>query len=158
MTNSTRFTLAKTSVLVAGIVGALALTGCSDSHTSGTASGSLDDLKYHASVRSVAAKTHKETKREKQTKRVCSGTGAKRTCKTVDDGYKTVTVTVTDKPGKPGKPAMYCVELDNVNGKADDDDQWFEVSASTYTQWTGKTEGTKVKKMRYDRKLSSCSR
>lgn len=155
MNDSTRFTLAKTSVIVAGIAGILSLTGCSSEQS--TVSGRLDDTKYVKSVKAVPAETHTETRREK-TKKSCTGTGVKRECKTVDDGYKTVTVTVTDKPGRAWKSGMYCVELDDVNGQRSNDDQWYAVSASTYHKWADKEEGVKVKSMPYDRELHSCKR
>jgi hypothetical protein len=132
------------------------MTACESS--GGTISGRLDETKYVKAVKAVPAQTHKETRREKKTKQSCSGTGTKRTCKTVDDGYRTVIVTVTDKPGKPAKSALYCVELDHADNDTTQNDQWFEVDAQTYHKWSGKAEGTKVKKMAYTRTLTSCTR
>jgi len=154
MNDSTRFTLAKFTVVAATFTGLVALTACESG--GGTVSGRLDDVKYVKPVKSVPAVTHKETRRERQTRQVCTGTGTERTCKTVDDGFKTRTVTVVDKPGKPGKPAMYCVELDAVGNDTTENDRWFKVSSSTYRQWADKEEGVKVSKMPYERELNSC--
>lgn len=159
MNDTTRFLAAKTAVFTAGIAGALALTACSGGGTS-TVSGRLDDTKYVKSVKAIPAKTHKETRKEPKNKRECSRyqKGVCKSYRTVSDGFRTVTVTVTDKPGSSGKAAKYCVELDDVNGHNDQDDQWYEVSWSTYQKWSGKDEGVKVKKMEYQRSLSSCTR
>jgi hypothetical protein len=139
-------------VRTAGVVGVSALAllvGCSSETPK--ASGLVDgDTKYTAAVDAVAAKTHKVSEQEKKTKRVCSGSGTKRRCSTVSDGFKTVTSTVTDKPGKPYKAAKYCVQLDNVNGHKDDDDVWYNVSGTTYTAYKLKSEGNEIKDMEYN--------
>lgn len=139
----------KARMAVVGLgIGALVLTGCGETPK---ASGSFDETKYKASVKAVAAVTHKVSKQEAKTKRSCTGTGTKRRCSDVPDGFKTVTSTVTDKPGKPGKSAKYCVELDNV-GSQDNDDVWFNVSHSTYLKHFGKDEGASIKDMEYNHK------
>lgn len=156
MQTSTRFTLAHVGLATATAAGLFALTACSGGAPSKTY-GNLDDVKYIRSVRAVPAKTHTVTKHEKKTKTVCIGTGYKKSCSTKSDGYRTVRTTVTDKPGKPGKSAVYCVELDNVGGDSHNDDQWFEVSSSTYYRWASKPEGTTVKNLAYYSAVTRCS-
>lgn len=96
-------------------------------------SGSRDDVKYKAPVKEASHK-------EKKTKRVCSlrVAGKCKSYKTVPDGWKKVV-------DKPGKPALYCVELDNVNGSAKDDDVWYTVTAGTYHKAVAKAEGEALK-------------
>jgi hypothetical protein len=151
MSQKNLFVLAVGSIAVSALV-----VGCSSDPSK--VSGTFDEVAYVKSVEAVKAKTHQETKQVKKTKRVCSGSGTKRRCSDVFDGYKTETKTVTDKPGKPGKPAMYCVELDNVNDTPEDDDQWYLVSWSTYSKWENKAEGAAVTDMEYSRSLVSCKR
>ncbi len=147
-------------VLAAGVIGgALLLTGCGGGTS--TVSGNLDDVKWVPSVKAVPAVTHKTHKTETKYKNVCVAKNKAGRCtrsSRVKDGTKTVTVTVTDKPAKPSKSAMYCVELDNVNGKRTHDDQWYLVSWSTYSKWSDESEGTKVRKMEYQRSLLKCKR
>jgi len=160
MNDSKRFGAAYSAIVITAIGGVL-LTACGGA-SGGKVSGDLDDVKYLHSVRAVPARTHVETKHKKKTRRSCTGTGTgtgkKKHCSNVFDGYKTVHVTVTDKPGKPGQSAMYCVELDNVNGKKSNDDQWYAVSWQTYSKWENEDEGAKVKKMAYLRSLHKCKR
>lgn len=142
----------KIALVVLTAVGGLVLTGCGEDPK---ASGLLDEVKYVKSVKAVPAKTHVET--QPKTKRVCIAKNKKGVCTSYADRPDgTARVAVTDKPAKPGKSALYCVELDNVNGDRDDDDQWFAVSWETYSSWEGKNEGTKVTDMKYSRKLSAC--
>jgi hypothetical protein len=141
-------------VRTAGVVGVSALAllvGCSSETPK--ASGLVDgDTKHTAAVKAVAAKTHKTSKQEQKYKKECTRR-VKGKCKAtvkVPDGFKTVTVTVTDKPGKPYKAAKYCVQLDNVNGHKDDDDVWYNVSGTTYTAYKLKSEGNEIKDMEYN--------
>lgn len=142
MTNRTATALA---TLIAGM---LVLTGCSDA--GGKVSGNRDDVKHKSAVAEVS-----HTKQVKKTKktRTCSGTGKKKRCSTSSrsNGYKSVKVV-----DKPGKPALYCVELDNVNGKPTRDDRWYEVTSSVYYKMASKNEGAKVTKMKY--LTTGCSR
>ena len=152
-----RFPLAHTALATVTVAGLVALTACSSSNNlDHITSGHLDDTKYVASQKAVPAKTHTKTGTVAKTKKVCVGIGYKKTCTEKKDGTRTVTVTVTDKPGKPGKPAMYCVELDGVGGDVDLNDQWYEVSWKTYSKWQGKDEGTPVDALEFKRELSSC--
>lgn len=120
------------------LVGSIALTACGGGGSS-TVDGLRDDLKTKSAVKEVS---HYETK--KKTKQVCTGTGTKRRCRTVPDGTRRVKVV-----DKAGKPALYCVELDDVNGSTKDDDVWYTVTLATYTKAAAKDEGDKVKKMSY---------
>ena len=91
-------------------------------------SGLMDEVKVIKSVKSVPARTVPTTK------------------------------VVTDDPGKPGKSAVYCVELDDVNGKPDSDDRWFVVPEGVYRDHADKGEGAKVVDMEYLRETPRCSR
>lgn len=132
---------------IAGTTAALALTltGCfGGDDEGGKASGLRDDVKHTAYKAGKPAKTH--TKTTTGTKRQCTGTGTKRVCTTVPD---VKTETVTDRPAVPAKPAKWCVELDDVNGNQDDDDQWFTVTSGVYADQVTKNEGAKVTDMKY---------
>lgn len=154
-----RFTLAHAALAAVTVSGLVALTACSaDNNLDHITSGHLDDTKYVKSEKAVKAKTRTISKRVEKTRKVCVGVGYKKTCTDKRDGTKTVTVTVTDKPGKPFRPAMYCVELDGIGGDADVNDQWYQVSWETYSKWQGKDEGTPVDAMEFVRELSSCKR
>lgn len=150
-----RFPAAYAGLTVVTVLG-LTLTACG----AGTVkvSGTLDDVKYLRSVRAVPAHTHTVTRVEKKTKKVCTGKGLKKKCSTKPDGTKKVRTTVTDHPGKAAKSAMYCVELDNVNGNKDHDDRWYEVSWKTYSKWENEVEGSRVNSMPYVRSLHKCHR
>lgn len=160
MKDAIRFTGAYAAVATVTAMGIFALTGCSSSDPAKT-SGLLDDVKYVKAVKPVKAKTHQGTTTQDVTERYCKVKKKNGTCKTWGTrktGTKTVNVTVTDAPYKPGKPAMWCVELDNVKGDKDADDQWYEVSWKTYSKWENEIEGTKVTDMEYSRSLNSCKR
>lgn len=96
-------------------------------------SGLRDDLKHVAAVKEVSHQ-------EKKTKRVCAlkVAGKCKSYKTVPNGTKKVV-------DKAGKPALYCVELDDVNGSTKDDDVWYTVSAVTYLSAAGMAEGERIK-------------
>lgn len=155
MTDNTRFTLAHVGLATVTVAGLFAVTACG-AGTPSTTHGNLDDVKYVHSIPSVPAVTHVKTEQKLKKKTVCIGTGYKKSCSTRNDGYTTVRTTVTDKPGKPGRAAVYCVELDNVGGDTNNDDQWFEVSGPTYYHWLGKPEGTRVKKLPYYSAVTRC--
>jgi len=95
-------------------------------------SGDRDDVRHVAAVKE---KSH----REKKTERVCTRKVAGK-CKS----YKTVTSwkKVVDRRAKP---ALYCVELDNVNGSAKDDDVWYTVRKTDYTKALFKAEDENLK-------------
>lgn len=156
MKDVARFTAGYAGLAVTTALGLMVLSACSSEPQK--TSGLLDEVKYSGAVKSVPAKTHTDTRREAKTKRSCSGSGTKKTCSTVPDGFKTIKVVVTDKPAKPGKSAIWCVELDNVNGKPNEDDRLFEVSWETYSKWENEGEGTKVTDMVYVRSVASCKR
>jgi hypothetical protein len=149
MNKATRAIIAATATATA-----LGVVGCSGGDSGGKASGLRDDVKHKAYAAGKPAKTHVETK--PKTKRVCTSrkNGACKSWSTVPDGTKQVTV--TDKPAVSSKPELYCVELDDVNGDKDRDDEWFEVSASTYHKWADVNEGAKVTDMKYS--ASGCTR
>jgi hypothetical protein len=166
MTDKTRFTLAQAVVTTAGVAGALALTACSGGAV--TVSGRLDDTKWIPSERAVTAPATRNVpvysrQCATKTRSVTTGTGKTRKtsnrsyqdCKNVRTGSRTESYVRTVKAAKP---AMYCIELDDVNGHTNKDDQWYEVSWSTYSKWSGKDEGVAVKKMSYQRSLASCHR
>ncbi len=126
--------------VVAGSVAAAALTlaGCSDENA--TVDGLRDDLQHKSAVTEVAHyenRTKSETVCTRKVKGVCK---ASKTVKT------TSRVKVVDKPAKP---ALYCVELDYVNGSKDDDDAWYTVTSAAYFDASRKDEGDKVNNMSY---------
>lgn len=94
--------------------------------------GDRDDVRKVAAVKEVS---HKEKKTERKCTSKVNGK-----CK----AYKTETSwkKVVDKSAKP---ALYCVELDNVNGSSKDDDVWYTTSATTYLKALGKDEGEALK-------------
>lgn len=126
----------------------LSLTGCfGGDDEGGKASGLFDEVKHSAYKAGKPAKTH--TRTVTGTKQQCTGTGTKRVCTTVPD---VKTETVTDRPAVAAKPAKWCVELDDVNGNKDDDDQWFTVTSEVHGAHADKNEGAKVTDMKYLRK------
>ena len=94
--------------------------------------GDRDDVRKVAAVKEVSHK-------EKTSSRVCTRK-VNGKCKS----YKTVTgwKKVVDRRAKP---ALYCVELDNVNGSSKDDDVWYTTSATTYLKALSKNEGEALK-------------
>lgn len=116
--------------------GMLVLTACGDD---AKVSGLRDDIKV---IPAVSEKSHTET--VKKTKKVRTCSKGKCTTTTQPDGTKQVKVI-----DRKAKAAVYCVELDDVNGKPNDDDRWHEVSVSTYYKWADKSEGAKVTDMAY---------
>lgn len=115
--------------------GMLVLTACGDD---AKVSGLRDDIKV---IPAVTEKSHQESK----TKSKCVSRNRKGVCTSsvqVPDGTKKVI-------DRKAKAAVYCVELDDVNGKPNDDDRWHEVSVSTYYKWADKSEGAKVTDMAY---------
>lgn len=117
------------------IAGALMLTvaACGDDGPS-EVSGTRDDVRKVAAVKEVSHK-------EKKTKRVCASKkkdGSCKSYKTVPDGWKKVV-------DKPGKPARWCVELDDVNGDAGKDDVWYTVRQDDYTKALFKAEDAGLK-------------
>jgi len=163
MNDSRRFLAAKIAVIAAGVAGSVVLTGCSGTST---VSGRLDDARWlpsRAAVTTIA--THQvpvySQRCATKTRTKTTGTGKlKKTstesyqdCKKVRTGSRSETYT---KVLKPAKHSMYCIELDDVNGKRNKDDQWYEVDSATYHKWSGRDEGTKVIKMPYQRSLVSC--
>lgn len=125
-----------------GTMLALGLVGCSGG-SGGKVSGLRDDVKHKSAI---SEQSHtKQVAKTKSTKS-CSGTGKKKTCTTSTRPDGTKTVKVIDRHAKP---ALYCVELDNVNGNKDDDDRWYEVTSSVYYKMADKNEGAKVTDMKY---------
>lgn len=159
MKDTACFTAGYAGIATATVLGLMVLTGCSSEPQK--TSGLLDEVKYSKAVKAVPAKTHKDTRVVDKTQKVCETKDKKGRCtkyKDVKIGTKTVTVTVTDSPGKPGKSAIWCVELDDVKGDKDADDQLFEVSWETYSKWENEIEGTKVTDMEYSRSVAKCKR
>lgn len=119
------------NVAIAGVL-VLTVAACGDDKPS-EVKGDRDDIK---AVKAVKEVSHKE----KKTKRVCSRrvSGKCKSYKTVPDGYKKVV-------DKPGKPARWCVELDNVNGSAKDDDAWYTTSQAVYLKAQSLKEGEALK-------------
>lgn len=95
--------------------------------------GLRDDVKKVDAVKEVSHK-------EKKTKRVCDRkvAGKCKSYKDVPDGWKKVV-------DKKGKPALYCVELDDVNGSSKDDDVWYATTAATYLKALALEEGDAIK-------------
>lgn len=95
-------------------------------------SGLRDDVKYKAAVKE---KSHQErTSKQECSRRVNGVCKSWRTVK----GWKKVV-------DRASKPALYCVELDNVNGSRSDDDVWYTVNAGTYYKAVAKDEGDSIK-------------
>jgi hypothetical protein len=163
MTDNTRFTLAKTSVVIAGVAGALTLTACSGG---ATVSGRLDDTRYvpgRSAVYTTATRTVPTYTRRCTTKTRTKTTGSGKFRKTSTESYRDCQNVRTGsrtesyrKTIEPAKSAIYCVELDDVNGDKDRDDRWYEVDGSTYYRWAGKDEGALVNKMPYRQSRLSC--
>lgn len=122
------------------VVVAFVVTGCSSEPAK--VSGLLDEVKMKPAV---SEKSHTEVRDKK--KSVCVSKNKKGVCTShASRADGTEKVKVVDRKAKS---AVYCVELDNVNGKPTDDDQWFEVSLSTFSKWADAGEGVKVTDMEY---------
>lgn len=139
----------RTKIAAAVATGLLVMVGCDSPDK---VSGRLDDTKH------VAAKYRTATRTVDVTRTKC-----RNVVKTSMIGKTTVTRTeVQCSPVKVGtrteqytesvRPARWCIELDNVNGKGRRDNRWYEVNAATYRAWSGKEEGTKIKDMTVIRK------
>jgi len=114
-------------------VGAVALSvaACGASGPS-EVKGDRDDTRKIAAVKELS---HKEKKTERKCTRKVNGK-----CKS----YRTET-TWKKVVDRAGKPAVYCVELDNVNGSAKDDDVWYTVRQHDYTIALFKAEDAGLK-------------
>lgn len=124
------------TVAVTLTAAALALTACSSGPT--TVKGKRDDLRQ---ITAVAERSHTEVKPNKV--RECAAKDKKGKCvrwDTVTRGTKSVKVI-----DRKAKPAVWCVELDDVNGKRTRDDRWYEVTSTVYLKMAHKNEGDKVK-------------
>lgn len=131
MNRITRATLAGTSAALV-----LGLVGCSGGSTE--VKGKRDDLRQ---IAAKVEKSHTEVKPNKV--RECAAKDKKGNCtrwREVTRGTKSVKVV-----DSPAKPAVWCVELDNVNGKSTRDDRWYEVTSTVYQDMADKNEGDKVK-------------
>ena len=119
------------------IVGALVLgvaaCGSPNAPDQTKVSGNRDDVKK---VEAVKEKSHKV----KKTKQVCSRkvAGKCKSYKTVADGTRKVV-------DRKAKPALYCVEVDNVNGSAQNDDAWYATTGTTYLKALALEEGDAIK-------------
>lgn len=122
------------NVATAGVL-LLSVAACSSPNAPAqkAVSGDRDDVKKTAAV---SEKSHKV----KKTKRVCSRkvSGKCKAYKTVADGTKKVV-------DRQAKSAVYCVELDNVNGSTKNDDVWYATSSTTYLKATALSEGDAIK-------------
>lgn len=118
------------NVAAVGALG-LAVAACGGTGTSAV-KGDRDDVKNRAAVKELS---HKGLASSTTCTRKVAGK-----CKS----YKT-TKTWKKVVDRKAKPALYCVELDNVNGSAKDDDVWYTVQASTYWSAAGKQEGSPMK-------------
>jgi len=112
----------------------LAVLLCACGGSASQVSGNQDDVK------TVKAQYKTVTQRTNVYSRSCS----KGKCKSVKTGVKTMQVR------KKVRDTKYCVELDNVNGKSDNDDAWFTVTSSEYYKALKRDEGDKVSKMSYN--------
>ncbi len=121
------------------LVGSIVLTACGGGGSS-TVDGLRDDLKTKAAVKEIS---HYETQIKSKT--VCTRK-VKGVCKSTKTEKETKRVKVIDKAAKP---ALYCVELDDVNGSVKDDDVWYTVTLATYVKAAAKDEGDPIKKMSY---------
>lgn len=112
---------------------AVAACGSPNAPAQKDVSGARDDLKKVAAVKEVSHKV-------KKTKQECSRKkdGKCKAYRTVPDGYKKVI-------DKAAKPAYWCVELDDVNGSAKDDDVWYTTSQAVYLKAQALEEGDAIK-------------
>jgi len=94
--------------------------------------GLRDDIK---STKAVAERSHKVKTTSKECTRKVNGK-----CKS----YRTV-VAWKKVIDQHAKPALYCVELDNVNGSSKDDDVWYTTSWATYHKAALLAEGDAMK-------------
>lgn len=124
--------VSKVAIFGALVLGAAAC-GSANAPDQTKVSGNRDDVKSVAAVKEVSHKV-------KKTKQVCSRkvAGKCKSYKTVADGTRKVV-------DKQGKPALYCVEVDNVNGSAQDDDAWYATSLTTYLKAQALEEGDAIK-------------
>lgn len=141
------------------VLSAIALTACgSDTKT---ASGRFDEVKSAKAVKAVykpATRLVTDYHNECQTKTRTKVVNKRTVVETYQDCSKVRVGTRTEsyrKLVKPGKDAMYCVELDQVDGR---NDVLFEVTHGTYLEFADKREGVEVKSMEYLRKVSHCRR
>lgn len=116
-------------------VGGLLIAACSSGPS--TVKGKRDDLRQ---ISAVSEQSHYKT--EAKTKRVCVSrkNGRCTSYVTRPDGTKRVKVI-----DRKAKPAVWCVELDDVNGKRTRDDRWYEVTSTVYLKMAHKNEGDRVK-------------
>lgn len=118
----------------AGMSVALSVTACNpDAPAQKSVWGHRDDIR---TVAAVKEKSHQE----KKTKRVCSRRkdGKCKSYKTIPDGTRKVV-------DRAAKPALYCVELDDVNGSAKDDDVWYATTQVVYLKAASLSEGDTIK-------------
>ncbi|QNJ57691.1 hypothetical protein SEA_KEANU_86 [Streptomyces phage Keanu] len=157
----------KASAIIAGLTAtaALGLVGCSGDDPA-KASGLRDDVKHVKATKAVtkpATRTVVDYRNDCQTKfrtvTKSSGTGTSRRTWTEQEPYQDCTKVRVGthqesytKTVKAAKPAKWCVELDDVNGDKDADDQWFRVSSGVYADQAAKNEGAKVTDMEYQHK------
>ena len=110
---------------------ALAVAACAEGGPS-EVKGTRDDVRKIAAVKELS---HKERTSTRECTRKLNGR-----CKS----YKTVKgwKKVIDRRAKP---AVYCVELDDVNGDAGKDDVWYTVHQHDYTVALFKAEDAGLK-------------
>lgn len=110
---------------------ALSVAACGGDSPS-EVTGDRDDVRH---TKAVKEKSHREKTSTRKCARRVDGK-----CKS----YKTVTgwKKVVDRAGKP---AVYCVELDNVNGDKDRDDEWYTVRHADYVKALFKAEDAGLK-------------
>lgn len=123
----------------------VALAACSGG--SSEVKGLRDDVKTKAAV---IERSHYELKKKTKTECTRRVKGVCKSSRTVPDGVKRVKVV-----DRPGQPALYCVELDDVNGSKSDDDAWYTVNLVDFTKAAAMNEGTKIK---FTPKHSGCWR
>lgn len=127
----------KALVVPATALALAVVVGCSGG--SASVKGKRDDLRRIPAVQEIS---HTVSDRVAKSKQLCTGTGTKRRCSTVPDGFRTVNRRVVDRVGHS---TVYCVELDDVNGKRSRDDRWYTVTSAVYFKMADKHEGDKVK-------------
>lgn len=141
----------KSMVSIAGVaVLGLALTACGEPKE---VSGLRDDVRYIKAVKSVPEKSHTVTATRTKYKKVCTSwkRGVCKSSTRIADGTENYDKKIVDRAYKPGKSAVYCVELDHVkDGDSYRDDVWFNVNSSAYYSAAGKSEGAKISNMQYN--------
>lgn len=132
------------------VAGAVALTACGGSTQS--VDGARDDLRHVTEKSKQATRTVPDYKRECATKTRTKTVNGKTKTETYQDCNRVRVGQHTETYRKVTRKERWCVELDNVNGKRSDDDQWFTVTSGEYHRAAKLDEGDKVNDLKFIRR------